>query len=153
MCECEGSFFRSSIQFVCWFLLISCGNSYWFDENQYGILLTFVLTVITVAAKIFGCIATTYRACAIRLWMRERTRGCGLEKFCISGFEKKNVYSWAMCAWEQCAQMTLVTLTRSHLSTHREWNSWEQGSTRRICRGSKSHIHTTHDVWSPVNCE
>lgn len=46
---------------------------------------------------------------------------------------------------------TLETLTRSHLSTQREWNSWEQGRTRRICRGSNSHIQTTHDVWSPEN--
>lgn len=42
------------------------------------------------------------------------------------------------------------TLTLSHLSTHFEWNSWEQGNTRSVCRASKSHIQTTHVVWSPA---
>lgn len=39
-------------------------------------------------------------------------------------------------------------LTLSHLSTHLAWNSWEQGNTRNSCLASKSHMHTTHDVWS-----
>lgn len=43
-----------------------------------------------------------------------------------------------------------LLLTRSHLSTQREWNSWEHGSTRSTWRISKSHMHTTHDVWSPT---
>lgn len=40
-------------------------------------------------------------------------------------------------------------LTRSHLSTHLAWNSWEQGRTRSSWRSSKSHMHTTQDDWSP----
>ena len=39
-------------------------------------------------------------------------------------------------------------LTLSHLSTHFAWNSWEQGKTRRSCLASKSHMHTTQEVWS-----
>lgn len=40
-------------------------------------------------------------------------------------------------------------LTRSHLSTHLAWNSWEHGNTRSVWRGSKSQMQMTHEVWSP----
>lgn len=43
-----------------------------------------------------------------------------------------------------------LKLTRSHLSTHFAWNSCEHGSTRNVCRGSKSQMQMTHDVWSPA---
>ena len=39
-------------------------------------------------------------------------------------------------------------LTFSHLSTHLVWNSWLHGRTRSSSRSLKSHMHTTHDVWS-----
>ena len=39
-------------------------------------------------------------------------------------------------------------LTFSHLSTHFEWNSWLHGKIRKVCLTSKSHMQTTHVVWS-----
>ena len=46
----------------------------------------------------------------------------------------------------ECKRYWSITL--SHLSTHLAWNSWLQGRTRSSWRFSKSHMHTTHDVWS-----
>ena len=34
------------------------------------------------------------------------------------------------------------------MSTHLEWNSWPHGRTLSVCLISKSHMHTTHVVWS-----
>ena len=49
---------------------------------------------------------------------------------------------------EYFTKIRLGLITLSHLSTHFEWNSWAQGSTRTSCRVSKSHIQTTQTVWS-----
>lgn len=45
-------------------------------------------------------------------------------------------------------QIGQVRLDFSHLSTHFEWNSWLHGRIRKVCLTSKSHMQTTHVVWS-----
>jgi hypothetical protein len=61
------------------------------------------------------------------------------QKFCVNS-------AVVLCKFWR--SILLLTLTLSHLSTHLEWNSCAHGSTLSVCRISKSHMHTTHVVWS-----
>lgn len=123
-----------------------CTSSHWF--GFFFLSKCQCLAFFSWAARqIFGSIATTNRTGSIRLEKFNSIIKLCVHKHMLIFNEKKIVYT--VLLWPKL--ISNVLLTRSHLSTQREWNSWEHGSTRSTWRISKSHMHTTQDVWSPMD--
>lgn len=128
------------------YLRVSCNMYFW------GLFLacSWSLLLFATTFEVIGCIAATDWARSI--WLRKEKTETNWKN--DKGNEGQTMNWKAINMMKSSWLATSMRkrekkLTRSHLSTHLAWNSWEQGNTRSVWRGSKSQIQMTHDVWSP----